>query len=178
MTRVILAENQRSNLTISYFRNWLNRVTFQGIRHKILCQIFVKSLKEFQVKFPVKRVALSRSALRILKIRLNHMLHMTHLSVNYWVTRVSKLCLIPPLRKNVVWIFSLSVSKHQIKSNKNLKCVISLLNIRILNYQIHIQKSFLDFVLYVKVIIKVTMIKLNLNYYWCVMTYYKFIAQQ
>ena len=30
---------------------------------------------------------------------------------------------------------------------KDLKCVISVLNIRILNYQIHVQKVFLDFVL-------------------------------
>ena len=41
--------------------------------------------------------------------------------------------------------------KYQIKSNNNLKCVISVLNIIILKYQIHIQKKILDFVLYVKV---------------------------
>ena len=34
---------------------------------------------------------------------------------------------------------------------KDLKCVIFLLNIRILNYQIHIQKNILDFVLNVGV---------------------------
>ena len=35
---------------------------------------------------------------------------------------------------------------------KDLKCAFSLLNIRILNYQIHIQKKILDFVLNVRVI--------------------------
>ena len=34
---------------------------------------------------------------------------------------------------------------------KDLKCAFSLLNIRILNYQIHIQKKILDFVLNVRV---------------------------
>ena len=64
------------------------------------------------------------------------------------------------LRDLCIWslfrFFSASKDNNGVQSfliypNNNLKCVISVLNIRILNYQIHIKKKILDFVLNVRV---------------------------
>ena len=42
-------------------------------------------------------------------------------------------------------------AKLSIMPNDEMKCVKSVHSVRILNYQTHIQKNFMDFVLYVQV---------------------------